>query len=113
MMQIYHNPRCQKSRTALAYLESTGEKVDVIEYLKTPPTVKELTKVLDLLKLKPIDIVRKKEALYIDDYKGKSFSDAQWIKILVENPILIERPIIISEKKAVIARDEESLHQFI
>lgn len=113
MIEIYHNPRCKKSRTALAYLESTGEEVNVIEYLKTPPTAKELTKVLDLLKLKPIDIVRKKETLYTDEYKGKTFSDAQWIKILVENPILIERPILISDNKAVIARDEESLHQFI
>jgi len=113
MIQIYHNPRCQKSRTALAYVESTGEKVDVIEYLKTPPTAKELTSVLNKLKLKPIDIARKKEVLFIEEYKDKSFSDAQWIKILVENPILIERPILISENKAVIARDEESLQQFI
>jgi arsenate reductase (glutaredoxin) len=113
MIQIYHNPRCQKSRTALEYIESTGEKVEVIEYLKTPPTVKELTAVLALLKVKPLDIVRKKEALYIEKYKDKSLTDAQWIKVLVENPILIERPILISGKKAAIARDAESLENFI
>ncbi|MGN6647454.1 MAG: arsenate reductase (glutaredoxin) [Cytophaga sp.] len=113
MIQIYHNPRCQKSRTALEYIESTGEKIEVIEYLKTPPTVKELTAVLALLKVKPLDIVRKKEALYIEKYKDKSFTDAQWIKILVENPILIERPILVSGKKAAIARDAESLENFI
>ncbi len=113
MIQIYHNPRCQKSRTALEYIESTGEKIEVIEYLKTPPTVKELTAVLALLKVKPLDIVRKKEALYIEKYKDKSFTDAQWIKILVENPILIERPILVSGKKAAIARDTESLENFI
>lgn len=113
MIQIYHNPRCQKSRTALAYLESTGEKIEVVEYLKTPPTAKELTKVLGLLKLKPFDLIRKKEPLFITEYKDKSFSDAQWIKILVENPILIERPILVSETKAVIARDEERLTHFI
>lgn len=113
MIQIYHNPRCQKSRTALEYIESTGEKIEVIEYLKTPPTVKELTAVLALLKVKPLDIVRKKEALYIEKYKDKSFTDAQWIRILVENPILIERPILVSGKKAAIARDAESLENFI
>lgn len=113
MIQIYHNPRCQKSRTALAHIESTGEKIQVIEYIKTPPTAKELTKVLSLLKMKPLDIVRKKEQLFIDEYKGKTFSDAQWIKILVENPILIERPILVSGEKAIIGREEEQLLKFI
>lgn len=109
MITIYHNPRCQKSRTALQHIESVDENIKVVEYLKTPPTVKELKEVLELLKLKPIDIVRKKEPLFISDYKEGSYTDAQWLKILVEHPILIERPIVIQGNKAIIARDEISL----
>ncbi len=112
MIKIYHNPRCQKSRTALAYLEERGNDIEVVEYLKNPPTAKELKEVLQLLKLQPTDIIRKKEALYIDSYKGKDFTDAQWINILIENPVLIERPILISKNKAVIARDETALKSF-
>ncbi len=113
MIKIFHNPRCQKSRAALAYIESTGEDVEIIEYLKNPPSVKELKEVLALLKLKPIDIVRKKESLYIETYKDKKFSDAEWLNVLTENPILIERPILIHKNKAAIARDEASLKGFI
>ena len=110
MITIYHNPRCQKSRTALAHLEAKGEVVKVIEYLKNTPTEKELKEVLALLKLKPFDIVRKKEAIYLNNYKDGNFTDNQWIKILVENPVLIERPIVIKDTGACIARDEETVN---
>jgi len=113
MIKIFHNPRCQKSRTALTYIESKHKEVEVIEYLKNPPSAAELKEVLQLLKLKPIDIVRKKESVYIETYKDKHFTDAQWIKILVENPVLIERPILINKDKAIIARDEASLKGFV
>lgn len=109
MITIYHNPRCQKSRTALQYIESVDTDIKIVEYLKDTPTVKELKEVLELLQLKPLDIVRKKEPLFISDYKDGSYTDAQWLKILVENPILIERPIVIKGRTAVIARDEISL----
>ena len=112
MIRIYHNPRCQKSRTALAFIEKSGEEIEVVEYLKHPPTVKELKEVLELLQLKPTDIIRKKEPLYIESYKDKMFTDAQWIKLLTEHPVLIERPILISKNKAVIARDETALKNF-
>lgn len=112
MIKIYHNPRCQKSRTALAFIEECGDEIEIVEYLKNPPTETELKKVLQLLKLKPLDIIRKKESLYIDSYKDKEFTDTQWISILIENPVLIERPILISQNKAVIARDEASLKCF-
>jgi arsenate reductase len=109
MITIYHNPRCQKSRTALQYIESLDEDIKVVEYLKNPPSVKELKDVLERLQLKPIDIVRTKEPLFINEYKDGSYTDAQWLKILVENPILIERPIVLKGNKAFIARDEISL----
>jgi arsenate reductase len=113
MIKIFHNPRCQKSRTALTYIESKHKEVEIIEYLKNPPSAAELKEVLQILKLKPIDIVRKKEPLYIENYKDKELTDAQWIKVLIENPVLIERPILISKNKAVIARDEASLKSFV
>jgi len=109
MITIYHNPRCQKSRTALQHIESLDTDVKIVEYLKNPPSVKELKEVLKLLQLKPVDLVRKKEPLFVSKYKDGSYSDTQWIKILVENPILIERPIVINGDKAIIARDEVSL----
>lgn len=112
MIKIYHNPRCQKSRTALAYIEKSGEEIEIIEYLKHPPTAKELKDVLELLQLKPTDIIRKKEPLFVESYKGKDFTDAQWITILTEHPVLIERPILIHKNKAVIARDEATLKSF-
>ncbi|WP_018343372.1 arsenate reductase (glutaredoxin) [Cytophaga aurantiaca] len=109
MITIYHNPRCQKSRTALQHIQTVDKDIKVVEYLKNPPSAKELKEVLELLQLKPLDIVRKKEQLFIDEYKDGSYTDTQWLKILVENPILIERPIIIKGDKAIIARDETSL----
>ena len=112
MIKIYHNPRCQKSRTALKYIEDSGEAVEIVEYLKDVPSAKELKEVLNLLKLSPLDIVRKKETLYVNNFKDGNFTDAQWIKILVENPILIERPILVKGSNAIIARDELSLKNF-
>jgi arsenate reductase len=81
----------------------------VIEYLKNIPSEKELKELLQVLKLKPIDIVRKKESIYIEKYKNKNFNDNEWIKILVENPVLIERPIVVKGITACIARDEETV----
>lgn len=109
MITIYHNPRCQKSRTALQYIQSLDTGIRIVDYLKNPPSVDELEEILTLLKLKPIDIVRKKEPLFINEYKNGSYTHKQWLEILADNPILIERPILIKGTKAIIARDDESL----
>ena len=106
---IYYNPRCSKCREALCLLEERGIEADIIEYLKTPPTEKELKGVLDKLGLKPMDIIRTKEPLFIEKYKGKKFSDAEWIKIMSKNPILIERPIAIEGNKAIIGRPPQNI----
>lgn len=110
---IYHNPRCQKSRTALAELEEKGAKVQVIEYLKDAPSAKDLKELCTKLNLKPIDLVRKSEALYKEEYKNKDLSDAEWLKVLAAHPILIERPIVIKGNKAVIAREPGVLTKFL
>ena len=110
-MKIYHNPRCSKSRNTLALIEK--HKPEVIEYLKTPPSERELREIISLLKIKPEELVRKGEELYKEKYKGRKLSDDQWIKAMVQNPVLIERPIVINGKKAVIGRPPEKVLQII
>lgn len=110
---IYHNNRCSKSRYALELIEKKTKELQVIEYLKTPPSEKELKDILKKLGMKAEDIVRKKEPLYLEKFKGKTLSEDQWIKILSKNPILIERPIVVRGNKAVIARPIENLKQIL
>ncbi len=112
-LKIFHNTRCSKSRCALEILEKKKIKPEVIEYLKTPPTEKEIKDLLKKLDLKAEDVVRKSEDLYKQKYKNKKISEAQWIKILSKNPILIERPIIIKGNKAIIARPPELVLEFV
>jgi arsenate reductase len=108
-VKLYYNPRCAKCREALCLLEEKGIEAEIIEYLKTPPTEKELKGVLRNLGLKPMDIIRTKEPLFIEKYKGKKKSDAEWIKIMCKNPILIERPIVIEGNKAVVGRPPQNI----
>ena len=106
-MKMLHNPRCGKSRDALKLLQEKGQEPEIIEYLKNPPSAAQLKKILKLLGKKPQDIIRKNESLYKEQFKDKTYSDEQWIKILAENPILIERPIVYTEKKAALGRPPE------
>ena len=107
---IYHNPRCTKSRETLQLLEDRGVAPTVIEYLKEPPSAAELKRILGLLKMKPRDLMRRHEDVYaqlkLDDPK---LTDAALIKAMVENPILIERPIVVTNGKAAIGRPPESV----
>lgn len=101
--KIYYNSRCRKSRAGLQYLDDKGIKPTIVEYLKDQAFSEESLKdLLVKLALKPQDIVRTQEADYKQKYKGKDFSDKEWIKILVENPKLIKRPIIEKDSKAVL-----------
>ncbi|TAF72919.1 MAG: arsenate reductase [Flavobacterium sp.] len=113
MLQIFHNNRCGKSRNCLSMLESSGKEFEIISYLTTPPTAAELQGVLEKLNIKPIDLVRQKEKTWIDNFKGKDFTDEELIKIMITNPILIERPLLIYEEKAIIARDEARIIDFL
>ena len=109
MIKIYHNPRCKKSRAGLQHLEKKGEAFEVVEYLKAPIDEKELGDVLVKLNLKPQDLVRTQEELYKKELRGKQFTDAEWIKLLVENPKLIQRPIVVKGYKAVWAEPPEEM----
>ena len=107
---IYHNPRCSKSRQTLALLEEKGVAPKVVDYVKTPPSVAELKKVLKKLGLKAHDIVRKGEARYAElGLKERDVSDDELLALMVENPILIERPIVVAGEKAAIGRPPEGV----
>lgn len=103
-MKIYHNPRCSKSRETLQLIKDTGTEVEIIEYLNAIPTKKDLTEILNKLNLKAEDILRKGEAIYKEEYKGKVLSNDQWIEAMIKHPKLIERPIVVKGKKAVLGR---------
>ena len=100
---IYHNTRCRKSRGGLKYLEEKGIQPQIVEYLKDEPfTFESLKGLIAKLGVKPEEIIRKQEIDYRENHKGKSYSDDEWIQIMVENPKLIRRPIIVKGDKAVL-----------
>ena len=113
MIQIYHNPRCGKSRNCVAYVEETGKEYEIIKYLENPPTLNELAVVLKKLNFKPLELVRQKEKVWTENFKNKEMTDEEIIKAMVENPILIERPIVINGDKAIIGRDLEKMTRFL
>ncbi len=109
MVKIYHNPRCKKSRAGLKYLEEKGVDFEIVEYLKNPLTTDEFKDILVKLNLKPQDMIRTQEDIYKKQFKGKNFTDEEWIKIMVENPKLIKRPIVVKDYKAVWADPPENM----
>ncbi len=113
MLKIYHNSRCKKSRAGLAYLQEKTSDFEIREYLKESFTPEELIDALKKMNKKPFDIIRKQEEVYRKQYKGKEFPDDQWIKILIENPKLIERPIVVSNNKAVLAQPPENIDKLL
>jgi arsenate reductase len=113
MIQIYHNPRCGKSRNCLAALETAEQEYQIIKYLDTPPTYDELLLLLKKLELAPLDLVRQKEKIWIENFKNKSLTDQEIIKAMILNPILIERPILIKGDKAIIAWDLDKIEAFL
>lgn len=111
MLTIYHNPRCKKSRGGLQYLRDHNIDAKVVEYLKEPLNETQLKTLLMKLNKKPQDIVRTQEDIYKKELKGKNFTDDEWIKILLENPKLIQRPIVEDKHKAVIAQPPEKIEE--
>ncbi|MBF4484453.1 arsenate reductase (glutaredoxin) [Flavobacterium sp. CSZ] len=113
MIQIYHNPRCGKSRNCLAFIEQTNQEYEVIPYLTQTPSFDELKALLKKLNLQPIELVRIKEKIWIENYKGKELTNDQIIQSMTDNPILIERPIVIKNGKAIIGRDLDKVASFL
>ncbi|WP_299111458.1 arsenate reductase (glutaredoxin) [uncultured Winogradskyella sp.] len=113
MIKIYHNPRCSKSRQGLAILEASGKDFETIKYLEDVLTAKELESIISKLGIKPMDLIRKNEAIWKSDFKGKTLSDKEIIEAMVNHPKLIERPIVVNGEKAVVGRPPESISEII
>lgn len=112
MIQIFHNPRCGKSRECLAFMEGSGKEYEIVRYLVDIPTFDELSAVINKLGIAPIELVRTKEPEWAA-FKGKSLSDIEIIQAMIDHPILIERPIVINGNKAVIARPWDKANDII
>jgi len=107
---LFHNPRCSKSRQALELLRQREIEPDIVEYLKTPPSVEELDRILQLLAMEPRALMRKQEAVYKDlALADKSLDRHSLLQAMVEHPILIERPIAVTEKRAALGRPPENV----
>jgi arsenate reductase len=113
MLQILHNPRCGKSRKCLAFLNESAIEYEIINYLENPYSKVDLEILIAKLGINPIDLVRQKEKIWIENFKGKSISDTDVINALAKYPILIERPIVIKGEKAIIGRELQKLKNFI
>lgn len=113
MIKIYHNPRCTKSRQGLALLEESGKAFEIVLYLDKVPTKKELKQILKKLGVAPLDLIRKNEAVWKEHFKGKQLTDEELIDAMVKFPKLIERPIVITPKGAVIGRPTEKIREII
>ena len=112
-MKIYHNPRCTKSRQTLALLQENGVELEVVEYLKDLLTTENLSELIGFLGIEPLALVRKNESVWKEQFKEKELSDKEVIKAMVENPKLIERPIVVKQKKAVLGRPPENVLKLI
>jgi len=113
MIKIYHNPRCRKSREGLEILQSSGQAFEIREYLKEIPSTDELASLIKLLGISPIDLVRKNEAIWKENYKGKTLSDSEIITTMINNPKLIERPIVVNNNKAILGRPTENIKRIL
>ncbi len=113
MIEIYHNPRCRKSREGLAILQESGQAFKIIEYLKEVPSADQLAKIVKKLGIEPEQLIRKNETVWKEKYKGKELNKMEILQAMAEHPKLIERPIVISGDKAVLGRPPELIAEFI
>jgi arsenate reductase (glutaredoxin) len=109
MIKIYHNPRCSKSREGLQIVENSNIAYEITKYLDNQLSEKELTQIIRLLNIPPLNLVRKNEKIWKEHFKGKEFTDQELIKILANHPKLIERPIVVHNNKAVIGRPPSTI----
>jgi|TARA_R110000737_G_C14622665_1_gene493721 arsenate reductase len=110
-VQIWHNSRCSKSRDAFQWLAEKGFESEWIDYMKNPVSSGELALILKKLSISAFDLIRKKEKLFLENWKNQEKTEKEWIEIMIKNPQLIERPIVIKGNKAIIARPLELIEQ--
>lgn len=113
MIRIYHNPRCRKSRETLAFVEASGQPFEVIEYLKTPLSETELKGLLSKLEMRPEQLLRKGEAIWKSQFKGRELTDDEIRSAMVQHPKLIERPIVVKGSRAILGRPPENVKELL
>ena len=114
MLKVYFKPDCSTCKTALDLIhENSQEELQLIEYLIETPSEKELSEIISMLGIQSEDLVRKKEPLYHEKYEGKIISGEEWIRIMTEHPVLIERPVIVDGNRAIIGRPVEKIIEFL
>ena len=112
-VKVLHNGNCSKSNAVLEYLDENGVPFEIINIIEEPLTVQEIKTVLKKLNQNVFHIIRKNEKLYLEKYAGKNLSEEEWIKVLSENPSLIQRPILIKGSVAMLGRPVENVKYFI
>lgn len=112
-LTIYHNPRCSKSRETLELIRAKGIEPTIIEYLKNVPTEKELKLLLMQLGMRADQLVRKNEAVFKEKFKGLEFNEDEWVTVMIEEPKLIERPIVVKGHSAILGRPPENVLDLI
>lgn len=110
---IYHNPRCSKSREALELIRESGTEPTIVEYMKEVPSEAELKKLLMKLGQPAESILRRNEPIFKEKFKGLQFNEDEWVKVMTEEPRLIERPIVVRGHKAVVGRPMENVIDLI
>lgn len=113
MIKIYHNNRCQKSRLGVKFLEKNKLDFEIINYLDDPLSMDKIKFLIKKLKIKPIELIRKNELIWKTNYKNKKLSDEEIVMAMVDNPKLIERPIIVNGDKAIIGRPTEKISEVV
>ncbi|MFM9945211.1 MAG: arsenate reductase family protein [Bacteroidia bacterium] len=112
-LKIYYYASCSKCRQTYELIKTKGKDAEIIDYLNHPPSEETLKEIVKVLGIKPFELVRKNEPLYIEKYEGKKISNTRWFSILSKNPILIQRPIVIEGNKAIIGRPPERVLELI
>jgi arsenate reductase len=109
MTTIYHNPRCSKSRQTLQLLEAAQEEIEIVLYLEAIPSVQKISEIIQLLKITPMQLIRKNETVWKENFKGKDLTDDQLVQAMHDHPKLIERPIVLKNGKAALGRPPEDV----
>jgi arsenate reductase len=111
---VYHNPRCSKSRAAMEYLEEHGIEADVVKYMDSPPDANDIKELLSMLGMSPRELMRKHEKVFKDaGLDDPTFTDDELIEAMAQCPSLIERPIVVNNGKAVLARPPETVQDIL
>lgn len=113
-ISIYHNPRCSKSRQTLQLIRDAGIEPKVVEYLKDCPSAAELDRLLKKLQLEPINLMRRGESVFKElDIAKRKLTRDKAIQLMVDNPVLIERPIVVKGDKAILGRPPENVEELL